>query len=347
MTVNLRQIAELVSGEIVGDPDTIVSGVSSIDDARPGDLVFAESPKHLSIAQQSAAAAVLTRHQPENPAKPMVMVPNPRLAFSRVLQMFAPAVKEQPGIRPTAYVAPGASVSPEACVGHCAYIGERAVIERGAVISPFTYVGDDVTVGEDSFLYPHVVVYPGTRIGRRVNIHAGSVIGADGFGYNPSESGHQKVPHIGGVIIGDDVEIGSCVTIDRARTGFTEIGAGTKIDNLVHVAHNVRIGRNCIIIAQVGISGSCVIGDGVLLAGQVGIKNHVKVGDGAQVAARAGLISDIPPGAKIAGYPARPYGEEMRIWASLTRLPEMVKQVRALEQRVAELEQQLREASGK
>ncbi len=337
MTLNLKQIADLVSGEVLGDPGTLVYGVSSITDAGPGDLVFADSRQHLSEAERSPAAAVLTKHHPDNCAKPLVMVPDPRAAFSQVLELFAPASHVDPGVHPAACVAASARVSPDACVGHAAYVGDDALIESGAVISPFAFVGAGVTVGEGTVLFPHVTVYPGCRIGRRVIVHSGSVIGADGFGYTQSSGTHNKVLHIGGVLIDDDVEIGANVTIDRARTGFTEIGAGTKIDNLVHVAHNVKIGRNSIIIAQVGISGSCTVGDNVLLAGQVGLKDHVKVGDGTQVAARAGLISDIPAGSKVAGYPARPFGEEMRIWASLSRLPDLVKQVRALEAEVREL----------
>lgn len=340
MSVNLKQIAELVSGEIVGDPSTVVSGVSSINEAGPGDLVFADSKQNLSIAESSAAAAVLTRHQSPSCAKPVVMVSDPRQAFAAVLKLFAPKLDVEPGIHEAAYVAPSVRVGQNVSVGFCAYVGANAALGDNVTISPFAYVGEGVTVEEGSVIYPHVTLYPGCRIGRNVFIHSGCVIGADGFGYHQVNGRHQKVTHIGGVIIEDDVEIGANVTIDRASTGYTQIGQGTKIDNLCHVAHNVRIGPNCILVAQVGISGSVDVGANVVLAGQAGVKDHVRIGDNSQIAARAGIISDIKPGSKIAGYPSRPYGDEMRIWASLSRLPELIRHVKVLEARLAALEGQ-------
>jgi UDP-3-O-[3-hydroxymyristoyl] glucosamine N-acyltransferase len=341
MTVNLKQIADLVSGEIVGDPGTVVSGVSSIPEAGPGDLVFADSRHHLKDAERSAAAAVLTRHGADTLEKPFVRVNDPRAAFAAVLGLFAPKPNAAPGIDPTARVAPTAEIAAGCSVGFQSHVGERSAIGRGSVLLPFAFVAEGVTIGEDCIIYPHVTLYPGTHLGNRVIVHSGSVIGADGFGYNQIDGKHIKIPHIGGVIIEDDVELGANVTVDRARTGFTEIGSGTKIDNLVHVAHNVKVGRDCIIIAQVGISGSVQIGDRALLAGQAGVKDHVSIGDGAQVAARAGIISDVPAGAKVAGFPARRYGDQMRIWASVSRLPDIMRQVHDLQARIAELEEAL------
>lgn len=341
MTVNLKQIADLVSGEIVGDPGTVVSGVSSIPEAGPGDLVFADSRHHLRDAERSAAAAVLTRHEPDSLEKPFVRVNDPRAAFATVLELFAPKPSAAPGVDPDARVASTAVIAEGCSIGFQAFVGDQASIGAGTVVLPFAYVGNSVVAGEDCIIYPHVTLYPGSRLGNRVIIHSGAVIGADGFGYNQIEGRHVKIPHIGGVIIEDDVEIGANVTVDRARTGFTEIGAGTKIDNLVHVAHNVKIGRDCIIIAQVGISGSVQIGHQVLLAGQAGVKDHVAIGDGAQVAAKAGIIADVPNGAKVAGFPARRYGDQMRIWATVSRLPELARQVDALRAKLAELEARL------
>ncbi|MCC6484003.1 MAG: UDP-3-O-(3-hydroxymyristoyl)glucosamine N-acyltransferase [Armatimonadetes bacterium] len=341
MTVSLQQIADLVSGQLFGDPQTTVSGVSSIAEAGPGDLVFAESRRHVHEAESSAAAAVLTRHEPESGAKPAVVVSDPRTAFAAVLEWFAPKITGEPGVDPTARVHESAQLGENVSIGYNTFVGADVQIGAGVVILPFCYIGDGVRIGENTVINPHVTIYPTCRIGSRVIIHSGAVIGADGFGFNQVEGTHQKIPHIGSVLIHDDVEIGANVTIDRSRTGSTEIGEGTKIDNLVHVAHNVKVGRNCIIVAQVGISGSVVVGDNVILAGQAGVKDHVTIGDGAQVAARAGIIADVSKGSRIAGFPARSYGDQMRIWASLPNLPKLIKQVQALESRVNELQAQL------
>lgn len=338
MTISLGQIAALVSGELVGDPETPILGISSIGDAKPGDVVFAESARLLQDAERSQASAVITRKNATSGTKPVVKVSNPRVAFATVLDLFSPQPEAQPGIHPSAFIDPSADIAADASIGFCARIGRNVQIGSGCVVHPFAFVGSQVTMGEGCVIHPHVTLYPHCEIGSRVVIHAGSVIGSDGFGYNFVDGQHQKVTHIGGVKIGDDVEIGANVTVDRARTGYTEIGSGTKIDNLVHVAHNVTIGRNCILVAQVGISGSVTIGNCVTLAGQAGVKDHVSIGDGSVVAARAGIISDIPEGSKIAGFPARPYGEEMRVWASVGHLPEILRQMKALQKRVDELE---------
>ncbi|MEI6914319.1 MAG: UDP-3-O-(3-hydroxymyristoyl)glucosamine N-acyltransferase [Armatimonadota bacterium] len=338
MTVNLQQIADLVSGKVYGDPGTIVNGVSSIPEAGPGDLVFAESDRLLRDAEGSAAAAVLTNTKVQHTDKPAVAVDDPRTAFAVVLELFAPKLNVKAGIDDTARVAPTATVGDNASIGFNCYIGQDVSIGQGALILPFCYIGDGVRIGDGCILHPHVTIYPTCIVGNRVIIHSGAVIGADGFGFNQIDGKHQKIPHIGSVFIDDDVEIGANVTIDRSCTGLTEIGAGTKIDNLVHVAHNCKVGKNCIIVAQVGISGSVTLEDYVVLAGQVGVKDHVTIGAGAQVAAKAGIIANVPRGAKIAGFPAKAYGDQMRIWASLPKLPDITKQLQALEIRMAELE---------
>lgn len=344
MTVSLKQIADLVSGEIVGDPGTVVSGVSSIPDAGPGDLVFAESSRLLEAAQNSPAAAVLTRHRAESAGKPLVVVSDPRSAFATVLKLFVTDTGLEPGVHESAHVSPTASLGDGVSVGFCCYIGDGVALGSNVTVLPFTFIGQGSKIGDNSLLYPHVTIYPGCTIGQRVILHSGAVIGADGFGYNQSEGEHVKIPHIGGVLIEDDVEVGANVTIDRSRTGNTVIGRGTKIDNLVHIAHNVKIGRNCIIIAQVGLSGSVTVGDNVILAGQVGVKDHVRIGENSLIGAKSGIISDIPPGSKIAGFPARRYGEQMRIWANLTRLPELAGKVRELEEKLDQLQSRLGEA---
>ncbi len=232
------------------------------------------------------------------------------------------------GIHATAVIGENASFGPNASVHALAFIGDNVTLGDNCVIYPFAYVGDNVTLGNNCVIYPQVVLHDDTEIGNGVVIHSGSVLGTDGFGYMFIENRHYKIPQIGRVIVEDDVEIGANVTIDRARTGSTRIGAGTKIDNLVHIGHNVSVGKNCVIVAQVGVSGSVEIGDGVILAGQVGIKDHVKIGDGSIVAAKTGVIGDLPPQSFVSGMYGRPHGPEMRAQAVYSKLPELYKQIR-------------------
>lgn len=336
----LNELADLVKGDLTGNPDTRISGAADIQDAEDGDIVFAESQRHLDEATGSRASAIITFASAECQSKPIIRVQNPRHAFAQVLTIFAPRKERPEGINPDCSVGAGTVIGDNPSVGRNVHIGRNTIIGKNAFIYPFVYVGDNVHIGDDCILYPFTTVFDAVQIGNGVTIHSGTVIGADGFGYTRVADKHVKIPQIGTVVIGDNVEIGANCTIDRARTGKTAIGSGTKIDNLVHVAHNVRIGENCIVVGQVGISGSVEIGDRVLLAGQVGIVDHAIIGDDAIVGARAVVSGKIAPNSFVSGFPIRDHKEQIRIQAAQAKLPALLKTIRNLEKRVIDLEDQ-------
>jgi len=333
MTFTTAEIARHLQGEVVGDATATLTGFAPAASAKPGDLTFAESEEYFAHAEQSTATAIIADKRFTSAKKILIRVPNARIAFAKALALFFPERTWAAGIHPTAVVAASAKVDPTAHIGPHCVVGERVKIGARAVLQTGDSVGDDCQLGDDANLFPNVTIYPRTEIGRRVRIHAGSVIGSDGFGYVQDAGVHLKVPQIGNVIIGDDVEIGANVTIDRGALGPTVIGKGTKIDNLVQIAHNVEIGEGSIIISQVGISGSCKLGKYVILAGQVGLAGHLNIGDQATVAAQSGVMTDIPAGGKWLGSPAQPDKQTKRQLIALQRLPDLLK-------RVAELERQ-------
>jgi UDP-3-O-[3-hydroxymyristoyl] glucosamine N-acyltransferase len=347
MQTTVGKLAALVQGSVEGDENISIRGISSIEDAQDGDITFAENEKLLSSAGRSRASAVIAPVSVVPPAsvqdppvvhpKPLIRVKNPRFAFAQVLRVFAPEPKLHNGVHPSAVIGENAKLGSNVSVHAQAVIGDNVTLGDNCVIYPFSYLGDNVVLGDDCVIYPHVVLHNDTQIGNCVVIHSGSMLGTDGFGYMFIENRHYKIPQIGRVIVEDDVEIGANVTIDKARTGSTRIGAGTKIDNLVHIGHNVTVGRNCVIVAQVGVSGSVEIGSGVILAGQVGVKDHVTIGDGVIVCAKSGILGDQPAGTFVAGMYGRPHHEEMRTQALLRRLPEMARRVRDLEKRLQEI----------
>jgi UDP-3-O-[3-hydroxymyristoyl] glucosamine N-acyltransferase len=337
--IKAEELARLVGGVIDGDRDLEVTGVSSVEDAMPGDVVLAENPKYFECAAKSDATVIVCADGGSTD-KTTIRVKNCRLAFARILDFFAPKRKQELGIAANCCIGESFTTGKDISVGYGCYVGEGVTLGDGVVIGPQSYVGDGVSIGAGSVLWPRVTVHWGTQIGKGVTVHSGTVIGADGFGYVWDGESHRKIPQIGRVVIEDDVEIGANVTIDRAKTGETRIGSGTKIDNLVMIAHNVRVGKNCIIVAQVGISGSTVIGDGVIMGGQSGVRDHVRIGDGAVVAARAGLTKDVPEGATMAGCPARQRAQYWRIEAAMERLPQLVKTVRELSEKIRLLERE-------
>jgi len=342
-------VAEIIHGDLEGDGDVTIGGVASIKDAEDGDIVFAENPRFLSEAARSKASAVIAFLDAVTPDKPLIKVENPRFAFAQILDLFAVRVAPPVGIHPTAVIGKDTVIPPSASVGPFVQIGDRTVVGDRAIIMASCAIGEDVTIGEDCILYPHVVLYSNTMLGARVILHAGAVIGADGFGYVRLGDRFHKVPHVGNVVIHDDVEIGALTTVDRAKTGSTVIGPRTKIDNLVQIAHNVQIGADTVIAAMTGIAGSAVIGNNVSVAGQVGIKDHVTVGDGAVLLGQAGVWGDVPPGGIYSGCPARPHRERVRQEAVTARGPELLRRLRALEEanaallrRIKEMEEALR-----
>lgn len=334
--MTLAEIAEAVGGAVDGDPETRIYGVSGLQDATEGSLVRVEQSRYLEKAVRSAATALLARPDLGPLPKPSVRVEQVRLAFARCLELFTPLESRPEGVHSTAVVGEGATLGEDCAIGPYAVIGAGARIGARVVLHAHAVVGEEVEIGDESVLYPHAVVYARSILGRRVRIHSGAVIGADGFGYEWSGERHQKIPQNGRVRLGDEVEVGANVAIDRATTGETVIGPGTKIDNLVQIGHNVRTGAHCLLISQSGIAGSATLGSGVVLAGQVGVKDHVTIGDGVQIAGQAGVWGDVPPGKVYSGNPARPHREELRVQAVLHRLPELLARLRAVEARLGD-----------
>lgn len=337
MRKSLAEIASLVNGRVVGDQDVWISGVSGLQEAKADDLTFIAEDKYLPWVKKSRARALIVGKEVTFPGKTVVQVDNPSLAFIQVVELFQ--VEEKPsGIHPAAVVDPSAQLGQEVAVGPCAviergaHIGDRTVIHAGA------YVGRQSVIGREGVVYPNVTIGDRVRIGDRVVIHSGSVIGSDGFGFLSVNGEHKKIPQIGIVEIEDDVEIGANVTVDRARFDKTVIGRGTKIDNLVQIAHNVILGKHCLIISQVGVSGSTVVEDGVILAGQVGVVGHITIGRKAVVAGRSGVTKSIKPGQIVMGFPAKPRAKELKIQAALHRLPTYLQEIKALKKRVEQLE---------
>jgi UDP-3-O-[3-hydroxymyristoyl] glucosamine N-acyltransferase len=334
MSYSAAEIAKLVGGEVVGDGNAILKNFAPAERAQSGDLTFAENEDYFARAEQSAATAIIADQRFSSAKQILIRVPNARVAFAKALALFFPEQKFAAGIHPTAVIAASAQIDPTAHIGpHCT-VGERVKIGANSVLQAGNFIGDDSKLGEDVCLFPNVTLYPRTEIGHRVRIHAGTVIGSDGFGYVLDGGFHRKVPQIGNVVIGDDVEIGANVTIDRGALGSTVIGKGTKIDNLVQIAHNVEIGEHCIVIAQVGISGSTKLGKYVILAGQVGLAGHLKIGNQVTVAAQSGVMHNIPDGEKWFGSPAQPDRDTKRQLIAIQRLPELLKRFAALEKKL-------------
>ena len=334
----LGRLAQLLEATLDAHPERVVTGVAPLASAGPDDLAFVADREHLEPARASRAGAFIAPAGFTGLPAPVLGCREPRRALAAVLKLFHPRVEPVPGIDGSARVAPGALVDPTASIGALAVIETGASIGPRVRVGPLVWIGRDVTIGEDSVLFPHVAVYGGCRLGRRVIVHAGVVIGADGFGFIPGRDGHEKIPQVGTVIVEDDVEIGANSAIDRATLGETVIGRGTKIDNLVHIAHNVAVGERCLMAAQVGIAGSARIGNAVILAGQVGVGDHVDVGDAAILSAQSGALKDVPAGQRFALTYARPATLAHRIWVAETHLPDLLRSVKSIERRLAALE---------
>jgi UDP-3-O-[3-hydroxymyristoyl] glucosamine N-acyltransferase len=333
MPFTTSEIAKHLSGEVIGDGNAVLTGFATADQAKPGDLTFAENEEFFARAEASAATAIIADQRFSSTKKILIRVPNARIAFAKALALFFPEPVKPAGIHPLSVVAASASVDPTAHIGpHCT-VGERVKIGARCVLQAGNFIGDDSTLGDETNLFPNVTIYPRTEIGKRVRIHAGTTIGSDGYGYVLDGGFHRKVPQIGNVIIRDDVEIGANVTIDRGALGPTIIGKGTKIDNLVQIAHNVEIGDHCLIIAQVGIAGSSKLGNYVVLAGQAGIGGHLKIGNQATIGAQSGVMTDIPDKTTWLGSPAQPDREMKRMFIAMQRLPDLLKRIAEFERK--------------
>ncbi len=332
----VSHIAEQVGGEVVGDPSVQITGIAPVDSARAGDLTFAEKESYLAAAEASKASAILVPAGFQSASKVLIRVKDARIAIAKVLPLFFPPETHASGIHSSAVVDPSAQIDATATIGpHCIVsagvrLGARSVLMGG------NHIGRDCQIGEDVCLHPNVVIYAKTLIGNRVSIHAGTTIGSDGYGYVFDQGRHRKMLQVGNVIIHDDVEIGSNASIDRGALGSTVIGQGTKIDNLVHVAHNVVMGRHCLIMGQVGFAGSTVLSDYVVIASQSGIAGHLKLGTQATIGAKSGVMRDIVAGETVLGYPAAPDKQTKRQWIAMSKLPDALRRLKALEKQIGE-----------
>jgi UDP-3-O-[3-hydroxymyristoyl] glucosamine N-acyltransferase len=333
----LGELAEVLHAKLDGDPGRVVTGVAPLESAGPEHVSFLTDPRYRDAALASRAGAFVAALDTTGLPGPILRVAAPQHALIDLLSIFHPPTLVRPGVDPTAVVAADARVDPGASVGALCVVESGAVIGPGVRLHPHVYVGAGCEIGEGAVLYPHVTLREGVRLGRRVIVHAGAVLGADGFGYAFDGSAHRKIPQVGGVVVEDDVEIGANTTIDRATFGNTVIRRGTKIDNQVQVGHNVEVGEHSLLVAQVGIAGSVRLGRGVVLAGQVGVADHANIGDGVIAAAQTGIPGDVPAGEKVWGTPARPIAQARRIAVAQGRLPELLQRVKALEQRLEKL----------
>lgn len=340
-TRTVSELAELCGATLEGDGSRSVRGPASLQEAGPDEVSFLGNPRYASELLRTRAAAVLLAPGIEvrRPDLSLLRHPHPNGAFTRIVEAFLPRPsRPEPGVHPGATVSPEAVLGRGVSVGPRAVVGAGAVLEDGVVVHAQAYVGADVRVGEGTTLHPSVVLYDRVSVGARCILHAGSVVGSDGFGFEPTPEGWEKIPQCGTVVIEDDVELGANVTIDRGRFGATRIGRGCKLDNLVHVGHNVTVGEGTLLIAQVGIAGSSSIGKGAILAGQVGVTGHLEIGDGARISAQSGVDKSLPGGQDYFGSPARPRSEALKILALSARLPDLKDRVRRMEERLASLE---------
>lgn len=335
----LRDVQQLTGGDLHGASDTAIFGVASLEEAGPGDLAYIADDRHMKAALSSKATAfVVARHIAEL-ARPQVVVPHPAYAFARIVERFFVAPYKPRGIAQDIARGQDVTIGQDVSIWPFVTLGDRAAIGSRVTLYPGVFVGADSTIGDDSVLYPNVVVREGCTIGARVIIHSGTVVGSDGFGYVRHQGKHQKIPQVGGVTIEDDVELGANVTVDRATFGRTVIRRGTKVDNLVQVAHNVVVGEDSIVVAQVGIAGSTAVGHHVMIGGQAGLADHLRIGDHVMIAARSGVTRDLDGNQVVSGAPAMPHEAWLRVQALIPKLPELRQQVRDLAARLQVLEQ--------
>jgi len=345
MSYRASDLADILEGKLEGDPEVIISGVAKIEDARPGDATFLANPRYERFLGSTQASLVIVSSEQKTGVSTVIRVADPYRAFAHLLELFYPP--ESPpaaGVHPSASIGTDVTFGEGVCIGAQVVIGEASTLGDNVILYPGVVIGNRVIIGEKTVIRAGVSIRSGVQIGRKVVIQDNVVIGSEGFGFTPGDEGdYEKVPQVGTVIIEDEVEIGAGCTIDRATLGATRIEKGVKLDNLIQVAHNVVIGANTVIAAQSGISGSTTIGRHCIIGGQVGFVGHVTLGDGSLVGAKSGISKSHPPGSKVSGTLAKPHGEEMRIQASLKKLPELIKRVDRLEKEINHLQSQLLE----
>ena len=346
MLFTVAQIAKQLRGEVLGDASVLLTGLAPADHARAGNLTFAENATFFAAAEQSQAAAILVAGTFASVHKVIIRVANARIAVAKLLPVFFPPDAHPYGIHPSAVIDASARIDPSAHIGPHCVVGARVRLGARSVLLGGNHLGRDCELGDDVCLFPNVVVYASSHIGHRVSIHAGTVIGADGYSYVLDEGRHRKVLQIGNVIIHDDVEIGANAAIDRGALGSTVIGQGTKIDNLVHIAHNVVIGRHCLILGQVGFAGSTHVGDYTVVASQSGVAGHLKIGNQVTIGAKSGVMRDIPDGGRVLGVPAAPDRQAKRQMIAVQQLPDLIHRLHDLERQMQQLRTEVNDSQG-
>ncbi len=331
MSFTLAELAARVGGSVVGDGSRVLEGVRPLADAGPEHLSFYHNRKYLSTARESRAGALLVADAGPFEGRDLLVIEDPYAALATVLELLHPAEVPPAGVHVTAVVAVDARLGSGVHVGAHAVVGAGAALGDRAVVGAGSYVGAGASVGADTVLHPHVVIEPGCTVGERCILHAGVVVGSDGFGFAPVKGVHKKVPQVGTVVIEDDVELGANVCVDRAALGVTRIGRGTKVDNLVQIAHNVEVGEHSLLVSQVGISGSTKLGHHVVMAGQSGAVGHITLADGTRVTAKTGVTEDTDPGEMVSGFPSRPHREWLKAMANLYRIDELRRRIEKLE----------------
>jgi UDP-3-O-[3-hydroxymyristoyl] glucosamine N-acyltransferase len=344
VTLTLGQIAQKLGATVEGDASILIHGVAGVRDATADEIAFVAQARYAADAEASAAGAMLVSQEWKQPLRAvLIRVDKPEAAFAQVASWFAAITPPPPpGVHPSAIVSSQARLGQNVSIGPLTVIEDGAVLGDDVVVGAQCYIGHGACIGRQSRLYQQVSIREHCQLGERVIVHNGTVIGSDGFGYHVDSNGvRTKIPQIGIVVLGDDVEVGANVTIDRARFGKTRIGRGVKIDNLVQIAHNVVIGEDAVLVSQVGISGSTIVGRKAILAGQVGVAGHLTIGDGAVVGAQGGVTKNVPPGVFVSGYPAAPHKEAAKLHAMVARLPELRARVAELQKRIASIEARL------
>ncbi len=338
MELSLSEIADLVGGKIVGDPTCRIHGMVAIDDAKAGEITFLANPKYGKKVATTRASAILVKDEIGGVRPHLILVDDPYYAFAQLLSVFHPKYPAPSGVSPLASIGNEVVLGEGVAIGPFVVLEDRVKVGDRVQLGAGVFVGTGSEVGDETVVYPNVTIREGVKIGQRVILHSGCVIGSDGFGFVPRNGRYHKIPQVGGVIIEDDVELGANVTVDRATLGNTLIGRGSKVDNLVQIGHNVVIGEDTILVAQVGISGSAKIGKHVILAGQAGVVGHVTIGDQVVVGARSGVTKDIAPKSKVSGFPAVPHNSWLQAQASFLHLPALRRLIASLEAKIAQLE---------
>lgn len=340
MVVKISKIVELTGAELTGDELVEISGVAAIEDSKPGDISFLANPKYSKyLITTKASAVIIPKEIEDQPGKTVLRSSNPYMAFLKVVKLFNPEeLLIEKGIHATVVIGKGTALGKDVSIGAQAVIGRKCSIGERSVIMPGVVLGDSVTLGKECFIHANVSLRERITIGNRVVIHNGAVIGSDGFGFAFDKGKYHKIPQVGTVVIEDDVEIGANTTIDRATLGKTVISRGTKLDNLIQIAHNCRIGENCVIASQAGISGSTAVGNRVRIGGQAGFAGHIKIGDDVEIGAQSGVTKSVSDGRYVVGFPAKDSGKEFRIHGALRRLPDLLKDFVKIRRRVERLE---------